>query len=170
MRLRIIDYLVSFIVAVSGSALVLLVAITGWQVYGRYVLNDTPTWAERLALLLILVVALPLSAVGLRENIHLGISYIVELLPTRLQRLIDILNTILLGGFGIAMAGFSYQLVAGTWNRAIPLLGIPQGFQYLPLVVTGVLITIFMAERLWFLLKYPLDDGKIEDEWQEGEH
>jgi len=169
MQLKAIDYLVSFIVAVSGSALVLLVAITGWQVYGRYVLNDTPTWAERLALLLILVVALPLSAVGLRENIHLGISYVVECLPTKLQHLITILNTVLLCGFGIAMAGFSLQLVTGTWNRNIPLLGIPQAFQYLPLVVTGILIAIFMAERLWFLLRHPRNDDRIEQERWEGD-
>lgn len=164
MRLKIIDHLVSVIVAISGGALVVLIAITGWQVYGRYVLNDTPTWAERLALLLILVVALPLSAVGLRENIHLGISYIVDMLPAKLQHAIDILNTVLLGGFGAAMAWYSHQLVAGTWNRTIPLLGVPQAFQYLPLVVTGVLIVIFMAERLWFLLKHPVDDDRIEDE------
>jgi len=155
MRLKIIDNLVSVIVVISGAALVLLITITGWQVYGRYVLNDTPTWAERLALLLILVVALPLSAVGLRERTHLGISFLIDLLPARWQRFVDMFNTALLGAFGLAMAVFSMQLVQGTWNRAIPLLGVPQAFQYLPLVVTGALIVIFMAERLWFLLKHP---------------
>ena len=29
-----------------------------WQVFGRYVLNDTPTWAESLALLLVLYVTM----------------------------------------------------------------------------------------------------------------
>ncbi|SFP40345.1 TRAP transporter small permease [Tranquillimonas alkanivorans] len=157
MRFKVLDYLVTLVVAVSGGALVLLVAITGWQVYGRYVLNDTPTWAERLSLLLILIVALPLSAVGLRENIHLGISYIVEMLPRRAQYGFELLRTLLLGAFGVAMSVYSYELVVGTWNRAIPLLGVPQGVQYLPLVITGGLIVIFMAERMWFLLRHPAE-------------
>ena len=164
MRFRILDHLTHAIAFLGGLAMVGLVAITGWQVWGRYVLNDTPTWAERLALLLILIVALPLAAVGLRENFHLGIGFFVEAFPKRVQRVVGIVNTILLGLFGLAMAVYSWQLVLGTWNRNIPLLGIPQAFQYIPLVVCGVLIVIFMAERLWFQLRFPhhQPDGKSE--------
>ena len=38
--------------------LVLLIAAVIWQVFGRYVLNNTPTWAESLALLLVLYVTM----------------------------------------------------------------------------------------------------------------
>ena len=34
--------------------LVLIIACVSYQVFGRYVLNNTPTWAESLALLLVL--------------------------------------------------------------------------------------------------------------------
>jgi TRAP-type transport system small permease protein len=167
MRLKVLDYLVAAVVAMSGLALIGLVGITGWQVWGRYVLNDTPTWAERLSLLLILIIALPLAAVGLRENIHLGISIIVEMLPVRAQRAVDILNAVLLAAFGMAMAVYSTELTLGTWNRAIPLLGVPQGVQYLPLVICGGLIVVFMAERLWFLLAHPNPGAALETEWKE---
>lgn len=154
MRFRILDHLARIMALIGGLALVALVAITGWQVWGRYVLNDTPTWAERLSLLLILVVALPLAAVGLRENFHLGISFFVEALPKGAQRAIAVFNTVTLGLFGLAMATYSWTLVAGTWNRDIPLLGVPQAFQYIPLVICGVLIVLFMGERLWFQLRH----------------
>ena len=39
-------------IAVAG--LIGIVAIVVYQVFGRYVLNDTPTWAESLALVLVL--------------------------------------------------------------------------------------------------------------------
>jgi TRAP-type C4-dicarboxylate transport system permease small subunit len=154
MRFRTLDYVAWIMAAIGGLALVGLIAITGWQVWGRYVLNDTPTWAERLSLLLILVVSLPLAAVGLRENFHLGISFFAETLPKKAQRWLDIFNTLLLGLFGVAMAAYSWQLVVGTWNRNIPLLGVPQAFQYLPLVICGALIVLFMAERLWFQIRH----------------
>lgn len=153
MGFRPLDRMVQLIVIIGGVSLVLLVIVTGWQVWGRYVLNDTPTWAERLALLLILVVALPLAAVGLRENSHLGLSFAAALLPERWKRRLDMLNALVLCCFGAAMAYFSLQLVQGTWNRAIPLLGVPQAFQYIPLVITGVLIVVFMMERLWLLFR-----------------
>lgn len=152
MGFRAFDQLVRVVVLIGGIALVVLVLVTGWQVWGRYVLNDTPTWAERLALLLILFVALPLGAVGLRENTHLGLSFATAALPKRVREGIAVFNALILGAFGFAMTYYSYQLVEGTWNRAIPLLGVPQAFQYIPLCITGVLIVLFMAERLWFLL------------------
>ena len=44
--------------------LVGIVATVGYQVFGRYVMNDTPTWAESTALVLILYVTMLGAAVG----------------------------------------------------------------------------------------------------------
>jgi TRAP-type C4-dicarboxylate transport system permease small subunit len=49
--------------------------------------------------------------------------------------------------FGLAMAWYGTLLTIGTWDAPIPVLGLPGGFDYLPLVVGGVLIAIFAAER-----------------------
>ncbi len=148
------DHLSRAVVAFSSVALVLLVAFTGWQVWGRYVLNDTPTWTEKAALLLILVVALPMAAVGLRENFHLGIDYVSDLLPPRARLRLKVVNSVVIGVFGIAMIFGSWPLVVGTWGRAIPLIGLPQGLQYAPLILTGILIVAFMVERIWILLRH----------------
>lgn len=152
-----LNILTAAVIALGGVALIVLIATTGWQVFGRYVLNDTPTWAERLSLLLILLVSLPVAAVGLREDFHLGISLVVEMLPPRAQRVLMMVNAAVLGLFGAAMAYFSWGLVTATWNRAIPLIGVPQAFQYIPLVIAGVLIVIFMAERLIGLARMPAE-------------
>jgi TRAP-type C4-dicarboxylate transport system permease small subunit len=52
-----------------------------WQVFGRYVINDTPTWAEALALLLVLFVTALGLAVGVRDAGHIGLESMVALLP-----------------------------------------------------------------------------------------
>ncbi len=153
MRWKAFDHLAAAVVLLSSIALILLVLFTGWQVYGRYVLNNTPTWTEKLALLLILLVSLPMAAVGLRERFHIGVSFLVEMLPSRAQAWVEVLNAIILGGFGVAMIVGSWPLVKGTWGRDIPLLGVPQGLQYVPLIVCGALIVAFMVERVWFALQ-----------------
>jgi TRAP-type C4-dicarboxylate transport system permease small subunit len=152
MHWKIFDHLSWWVVFISSISLLLLVVFTGYQVWGRYVMNDTPTWTEKAALLLILIVALPMSAVGLREKFHLGIVFVVEALPLRVQKWVEIINAFILGVFGVAMIFGTWPLVIGTWGRAIPLIGIPQGVQYLPLIFTGILIVAFMAERIWFAI------------------
>ncbi len=66
---RALDVLSAATVGLAGIALVGLIAMMGWLVFGRYVLNDTPTWIERAATLCILAIAMPVAAVGVRREI-----------------------------------------------------------------------------------------------------
>ena len=52
----------------TGVAIVVLTVIFGWLVYGRYVMNDTPTWVEQVSLLLVMLIT------------FLGVSWIAKLL------------------------------------------------------------------------------------------
>ena len=56
-----------------------------FQVFGRYVMNDTPTWAESLALVLILYVTLFGAAVGVRDAGHIGMESLLVLVPERVR-------------------------------------------------------------------------------------
>ncbi len=47
--------------------------------FGRYVLNDTPTWAEALALVLVLWVTMFGAAVGVRDAGHIGMESLLVL-------------------------------------------------------------------------------------------
>jgi TRAP-type C4-dicarboxylate transport system permease small subunit len=156
---RALDLLARLVVVVAGVALVGLVAMMGWLVFGRYVLNDTPTWIERAATLAILAIALPVAAVGVRERFHLSVLGFREALPARLQRLIAIGCDTLVGLFGLGMAVWGWELrgMVGPFN--IPLLGISQGWTYMPMVVGGALMVLFAVEQV---LKDILNPGAPE--------
>ena len=49
---RALDGLSVVVMALAGTALVAMALIQAWQVFARYVLNDSPGWTEPLALLL----------------------------------------------------------------------------------------------------------------------
>lgn len=145
---RALDLLSRLVITVAGIALVGLVVMMGWLVFGRYVLNDTPTWVERAATLAILCIALPVAAVGVRERFHLSVLGFREALPMGLQRWIAVGCDAAVGLFGFAMAWNSRELVDMVWNFRIPLLGISQGWTYVPLTVCGALITLFAIEQV----------------------
>jgi TRAP-type C4-dicarboxylate transport system permease small subunit len=145
---RALDLLSRLVVTLAGAALVALVVMMGWLVFGRYVLNDTPTWVERAATLSILCIALPVAAVGVRERFHLSVLGFREMLPMGVQRWIAVGCDTLVGLFGLAMITYSQELVTMVWNFRIPLLGISQGWTYVPLMVCGGLITLFAIEQV----------------------
>ena len=145
---RLLDLFCRMVIVVAGAALVGLTAMMGWLVFGRYVLNDTPTWVERGATLAILCIALPVAAVGVRERFHLSVLGFREALPLGVQRWIAVGCDTLVGLFGLAMMIHSQVLVEMVWNFRIPLLGISQGWTYVPLMVCGGLITLFAIEQV----------------------
>ena len=133
---------------VASIGLLLMTAIIVVQVFSRYVLNDSPVWAEQAALLLMIWYVFIAAAAGVREGFHIRIAVIAESLPEVLQRWVRLLTHFLVLMFGVAMAVFGAQLAAATWEHVIPTLGLSRGLAYVPISVSGVLIVGFSAEQL----------------------
>ena len=135
------------ILAVIG--LVGIVAVVSWQVFGRYVLNNTPTWAESLALVLVIYVTMFGAAVGVRDAGHISLeSMLVYILPTRFHVGIEIVIHLLVGTFGVMMAWHAAQLGLSVMYYKIPTLGLPEGVNHIPAVISGVMITLFSLEHI----------------------
>ena len=137
--------------AVAGLAgIVMTVA---WQVFGRYVLNDTPTWAESTALVLILYVTMLGAAVGVRDAGHIGLDSLLVLAPEGLRLKLEMVIHLLVGGFGAIMAWNGAILAESVMGYKIPTLGLPEGINHLPSVIAGVLIMLFSLEHIVALLR-----------------
>jgi TRAP-type C4-dicarboxylate transport system permease small subunit len=119
-----------------------------WQVIGRYVFNDTPTWAEALALVLVLFVTAFGVAVGVRDAGHIGLESMVSLLPEKWQHRIEILIHVLVGSFGALMVYGGGLWMIAKWNEKKPMLPITDGIDYLPVVIAGALIVLFSIEHI----------------------
>jgi len=145
--------------AVGG--LMAIVAVVAWQVFGRYVLNASPTWAENLALVLILYVTLIGAAVGVRDAGHIGMDSILVLVPDRIRNRIELLIHVLVGAFGVAMAWNGWILGASVAPYKLPNINLSEGVRYVPLVISGVMVVLFSIEHLVALLR----GEEVEPAW-----
>jgi TRAP-type C4-dicarboxylate transport system permease small subunit len=131
------------------ALLVVLILCVQWQVFGRYVLNDTPTWAENLALLLVLFVTAFGLAVGVRDAGHIGLESLVGLLPPHWQRRIELLIHALVGAFGVLMMQGGTTWAMAKWGEKKPMLPVPDGIDYVPIIIAGALVLLFSVEHMW---------------------
>ena len=152
---RLFDRISTGALWISGGCLVAMTAAIAWQVWGRFVLNDTPSWAEPLSLMLMLYFILLAAAVGVRERFHLGLDLLRYVLPTRIVRWLDMISFVIVGLFGVAMFWYGGELMLGTWSTAIPVLGVPEGLNHLPMVLSGLLVVLFSIERLLVMTRPP---------------
>jgi TRAP-type transport system small permease protein len=137
----------------SVAGLIAIVAIVAWQVFGRYVLNASPTWTETLALVLVLYVTLLGAAVGVRDAGHLGMESLLLFVPEGPRRWIEMGVHVLVGAFGGAMAWNGTILGASVAAYKLPNIALPESVRYVPLVVSGVLIVLFSVEHLVALVR-----------------
>lgn len=147
--LKVIDGLLPLIskvcIFICSIAIVTLLVIFGWLVFGRYVLNVTPTWVEQLALLLVVYITFLGAAAGVHEETHLGVSFIREAFPDWLRKPLRIVADLALAVFGLIMLFACIELVQFGWSTNLAMLNIPEGIRTLPAAVCGGLIFIFAS-------------------------
>lgn len=145
---RVLDGLSRLCLALAGVAMVVLTAIFGWLVYGRYVLNATPTWVEQVALLLVMVITFLGAAAGIHQRTHLTVSLLQDLAGPTVRRILRMTSCAMLAAFGGAMGWYGARLVIFKWGSDIPLLGLPEGLRAIPLALAGALILLFSLGHL----------------------
>lgn len=141
----------ALVLAVLGLIAVILCVQV--QVIGRYVFNDTPTWAEALALQLVLYVTALGVAVGVRDAGHIGLESLVSLLPEAWRLKVEVLIHAFVALFGVLMVQSGWMWTRIKWSDLKPMLHVPVGADYLALVVAGALIVLFSVEHIVALLR-----------------
>ncbi len=153
---------------VASLALVVLILTFGWLVFGRYVLNVTPTWVEQLALLLICHIAFLGAAAGVHEDTHIGVTLFRDMLPLPVQKLVMIGIDFVLAGFGALILLAGLELMAFGMDTVLPMLGLPEAVRTAAITSLGGLMILFAGLRgLLRILRFgawspqddPLDQG-----------
>jgi TRAP-type C4-dicarboxylate transport system permease small subunit len=134
---------------VAAASLVLLALVELWQVFARYVLNDSPSWTEPVALLCMNTAMMLGAAAGVHAQRHFGFFIGVHASPPPLRRVLLAFSRLVQLAVGLLLAGWGLYLCLDTWDVPLAGIAVPQGAGYLPLSVGGVLIALFAADLLW---------------------
>lgn len=132
----------------AGLGLVAMTAIVSWQVFGRYILNSSPSWSEQAALTLMIWFVTLAAAAGVREGFHIRITAVEDMVGPGAAKAMRILADLVVGAIGAAMLYWGGELVIRTWGHVIPSLGLSRGLAYLGLPLAGGLIVLFALERV----------------------
>jgi TRAP-type C4-dicarboxylate transport system permease small subunit len=142
------DVLANVTMAIGATALASLVLVLAWQVIGRYVLNDSPSWTEPVALTLMSVSALFGAAIAVRAESHFSFPTLVESSPPLIRNALRFLARAIAVTFGAALSWFGFFLMIDSWD--VPMAGAPapEGLSYAGIAFGGAMIALFALERL----------------------
>jgi len=146
---RALDRLAGLAIHTAAAALLGLVVVQGWQVFTRYVLNDSPSWTEPVTLLLLSTAMSLGAAAGVHTNRHFGFFLLAERFPDAGRRALEALRSLVMAAVGAVLAGWSSVLLFDGLDIKIAGAQMPQSINYLPLAVGGALMTVFALYRVW---------------------
>lgn len=133
---------------IGAIALVGLVIVQAWQVFARYVLNNSPSWTEPLAILLLATAMSFGAAVMVQRQAHFGFVLLRDATPPAVRLMLTAVVDLAIAALGIALAGWSMFLLADGWNVRMAGAPLPQSVSYLPLAIGGALIALFALDAL----------------------
>ncbi|GAA3857433.1 TRAP transporter small permease [Celeribacter arenosi] len=133
---------------ITGAALVAMTVLLGYQVFGRYVLNDTPTWVDPLSLLLVMLIAFLGAGIGVYENTHLAVVFFRNMASKKIRTIMVVLTDAVMALFGGFMMWYGWQLTMFKWNTLIPMIQWPEGLRTLPLTICGGMVMVFSLGHL----------------------
>lgn len=160
-------FLDKLLVFISLIALLAMIVIIVYQVFSRQILHKTPSWAEELAVLLFVWVSFLGIAYGFRRKLHIGVSFLVDLFPEKIQTLLDLFAKTLILLFSCVLLFYGWKFTVLMNNSTMPGTGLPTSVLYASLPVTGFFLLIYSIE-LFFTkglhqeFDDEIDEGAIE--------
>ena len=145
---------------VAAIALLGLVVVQGWQVFTRYVLNDSPSWTEPVTLLLLSTALSLAAAAGVHTNRHFGFYLLGEHMPPLVRRVFDVIRPVMIIAIGAVLAWWSAILLLDGLDIKMAGAQMPQSINYLPLSIGGALMVVFALYKLWRVLR-PIHTGGV---------
>lgn len=158
---RLSRFLSQMALAFALFGLVGTTAIIFAAVVARYVVGNPLSWAEQAALLLMLWTVLLGSAAGVREGFHIRMTALSDAVRPSIRHRLLLLSEFCVWLFGLSLVVEGTRLTLMTASHDIPALGLSRAFSYLPLVIAGLLILLFAAERLVAIVK----KREVEPSW-----
>ncbi len=145
---RALDGLASLALGLAGAALVAMALIQAWQVFARYVLNDSPGWTEPLALLLMSFAVMFGAAVAVRRETHFAFQTFRDAAPSPARWVLKSISRLIAAASGAGLMVLGGVLMVDEWPVAMAGAPLPSGLKFAGLCVGGALILLFAVERL----------------------
>ncbi|QQK78830.1 TRAP transporter small permease [Salicibibacter cibi] len=157
------EYIVVFLSALAT-------VVVSYNVFMRFVMNSSSSWAEELARFSFVWLVLIGISYGIKRQRHISVDAVLMLFKARGKIIINIIANFLFLIFAVTMVYFGFEITSTTFDRGqiTPGLQIPMGAVYLAAPVGMFLASVRLIQHIWKQITR-LKTGDFEDVEEEFE-
>jgi TRAP-type C4-dicarboxylate transport system permease small subunit len=143
-----LDGLAMACLVIAGVGLAVITLVQAWQVFGRYVLNDSPGWTEPVSVFFMALTVMMAGAVGVRQGTHFAFPNARDAMPPALRKAIMALIHVLTILVAASLAFWGFSLAANGWDIMMAGAPLPAGLRFIPVAVGATIMVLFASEQL----------------------
>ena len=134
---------------IAGLALTAMSLMIPWAVFTRYVLDSGTSWAEPLAIMLMMVFTFLGAAVAYRANCHIAVGMLTDRVPAKARKALVLVVDLIMAALALYLIVYGYDLCVLTWHQFIAELpGLRTGITYMTLPIGSAVTLLFIIERI----------------------
>ena len=155
---KLINAICTVFESVAILSLVLMFVAVMIQVIGRYFFMHTPGWTEELARQLMVVFSFIGIAIGVKNKIHIALSFFVDNMPRTPRLVIETIGKLVVLVMGIMMSMRMYPFFIVLRYNRMPGTGMPVSWRFIFPTMVGILIALIAAYQIYDHFKYGTDE------------
>lgn len=136
------DTVFESVALVALSSMILVVTL---QVMTRKLFNFVFFWSEEVTLVLLVWFAFMGIAIGFREDLHLGMDSVVDLLPPKPKRAVELLIEACIFAFGLYLVVYGWEFTVLMLDSTLPATKLPNSVVYFVMPISGVMTCAYSA-------------------------
>ena len=138
----------------AGGSFLVMVILTCWQVFTRYILGNPSSWSEELVSYMFAWMSLLGASIVTSERGHMNIPILVERTSPAAQKFLLCLGEVTAFLFSaIILAYGGIRITSLAMGQMTSSLGVPIGIFYIVLPLCGILNMIYTALNIVDILK-----------------
>jgi TRAP-type C4-dicarboxylate transport system permease small subunit len=145
---RILDGIDSVLKTICIFIMAAIVAMLSYAVIMRYVFHMPPSWSMELSRYSFLWMVMLCAVIVTREETHIRMSFLVNLLPPRVWFAWTTLLRLAMIGFCYVMVRYGLAIFPIVSQANSPTLGVSMGYMYFSIPAGGVLMAVYLAELI----------------------
>lgn len=141
----------------AGVSFLVMVVLTCWQVFTRYILSNPSTWTEELVAYMFGWMSLFGAALVVGERGHMNIPLLVDKMGSTGKKILNIIAEVIACIFAIVILIYGgIEITSLAMGQTTSSLGVQVGVFYVVMPIAGVLIAIYTVLNIIGIL-----DGSI---------
>jgi TRAP-type transport system small permease protein len=137
-----IDFLNKLVGYLVGIILMVMSVVISFQVFSRFVLNNSLEWSEELSRYLMIWLVFLAASMALRKGMLIGVEALAERMKFNKKRVLKTCVHIINIAFFSLIVFYGFEMLTHVKNQMSPAMKIPMLYPYAAIPVGGILFIL----------------------------